>query len=339
MKPSPLSAVLADDRVGARLDTDDDLGALLLAVAHQADTPIPRPVPTRRRRSHRGLTVLAALGVAVSGATVAAAVDLAPMHSEQAGGMPHTRAFLPPSLQALVMPFLAGTPFQGRLVLPFGSLPGVTYVGTSTAAGLPNTPILIDGLVVPASSATPSTDSELGNQEQQNLSRQNTEARASQTGGTDSQGNQGGSGTTAQTGNQGDQSAQQGKPTKPTPTPTPTPASTGSTGNAYGATNGQANGASNGQANGATNGNGSTNGNANGHGRPPSGPPTSPPTGTPSGGTGASTGDDPVSGGPDKPGAVMRSTTGTTTSGTSKMKTSGGAAATSTSTAAAASGR
>jgi hypothetical protein len=41
VKPTPLSALLADDllldRVGARLDTDDDLGSLLLAVAHQAE--------------------------------------------------------------------------------------------------------------------------------------------------------------------------------------------------------------------------------------------------------------------------------------------------------------
>jgi len=54
VKPTPLSALLADDllldQVGARLDTDDDLGSLLLAVAHQADTPIPRAAPTRRRR-------------------------------------------------------------------------------------------------------------------------------------------------------------------------------------------------------------------------------------------------------------------------------------------------
>ena len=46
MKPTPLSSVLADDlfldRIGARLDTDDELGSMLLAVAHRADTPIPQ---------------------------------------------------------------------------------------------------------------------------------------------------------------------------------------------------------------------------------------------------------------------------------------------------------
>ena len=139
MKPTPLSAMLADDllldRVGARLDADDELGSLLLAVAHRADTPIPRATLARRVRPHRGLTVLAALGVAVSGATVAAAVELAPVPPDQASGVPHARAFLPPSLQALVLPFLSGSPFQGRLVLPFGAVPGVPLDGSATAAG------------------------------------------------------------------------------------------------------------------------------------------------------------------------------------------------------------
>ncbi|HEU4332396.1 MAG TPA: hypothetical protein VFR40_14875 [Lapillicoccus sp.] len=308
MKPSPLSAVLADDllldRVGARLDADDDLGALLLAVAHQADTPIPAP-PRRRRRGHRGLTVLAALGVAVSGATVAAAVELAPMPSDQASGRPHTRTFLPPSLQALVMPFLAGTPFQGRLVLPFGSLPTVPLVGTSTAAGLPGASLPVDALALPSSGATPFADSELGNQEQQDLSRQKTEAKGTQTNqGQIGQGqivDQSGATADPGDGDQGDepQPAPTTKPTKPTPTPTPTPTTT-NTGN--GATNGQANGA----------------GNGNGHGRTTTGTTTG---GTTTGDTGAidgtgttddeDTGDDPASGGPDKHGKTMRLTTAT----------------------------
>ena len=99
MKPTPLSSVLADDllldRIGARLDTDDELGSMLLAVAHSADTPIPRPIVGRRVRRHRGLTVLAALGVAVSGATVAAAVELGPVPPDQASGVPHSRSLLP----------------------------------------------------------------------------------------------------------------------------------------------------------------------------------------------------------------------------------------------------
>ncbi len=119
---TPLSAVLRDDllldAVGARQETDDEIGALLLAVARRADRPIPRPHASRRIGRHRGLTVLAALGVAVSGATVAAAVELGPTAPDQAYGRPHVRTFLPPSLQALVMPFLSGSPFQGRLVLP-----------------------------------------------------------------------------------------------------------------------------------------------------------------------------------------------------------------------------
>ena len=141
MKPTPLSSVLADDllldRIGARLDTDDELGSMLLAVAHSADTPIPRPIVGRRVRRHRGLTVLAALGVAVSGATVAAAVELGPVPPDQASGVPHSRSLLPPGLQDLVMPFLNGTPFQGRFVLPNGTLPTVPTSGSATAAGLP----------------------------------------------------------------------------------------------------------------------------------------------------------------------------------------------------------
>ncbi|HEU5000961.1 MAG TPA: hypothetical protein VFT68_18640 [Lapillicoccus sp.] len=335
MKPSPLSAVLADDllldRVGARLDADDDLGALLLAVAHQADTPIPRAVPTRRRRGHRGLTVLAALGVAVSGATVAAAVELAPMPADAASGAPHTRTFLPPSLQALVMPFLAGTPFQGRLVMPFGSLP-MAPVGATTAAGLPGATLPGDALALPSSSATPSTDAEQGNQEQQDLSRQKTQAKGTQTGSaqTGGQGSPTGSGTTTEPGDGDDQGEQPQtapttKPTKPTPTPTPTTPTIPTTPTANPG-NGAANGA--GSGNGAANGNGSTNG--TGHGRTTTGTTT----GT-TDGTDDDTGDDPVSGGPAKHGAPMRLTTGSTTSGLattgtppSKARTAGGTAPT-----------
>ncbi len=183
MKPTPLSAMLADDmlldRVGARLDADDELGSLLLAVAHRADTPISRATLARRVRPHRGLTVLAALGVAVSGATVAAAVELAPTPPDQASGVPHARAFLPPSLQALVLPFLSGSPFQGRLVLPFGAVPGVPLDGSATALGLPDTALLSAGqLVEPLSVAT--QEAQLDKQEhedQQDAQRQKVQAK------------------------------------------------------------------------------------------------------------------------------------------------------------------
>ena len=82
MKSTPLSAVLADDllldRVGARLDCDDELGSLLLSVARHVDAPLTRPALRVRRGGRRGLVVLAVLGVAVSGATVAAALETAP---------------------------------------------------------------------------------------------------------------------------------------------------------------------------------------------------------------------------------------------------------------------
>ena len=122
MKPTPLGQVLADDllldRVGARLDTDDELGSLLLSLAHHVDAPVSRPsVRARRRRNHRALTVLAALGIAVSGATVAAAIESAPDAPATAGGSAHTR-FLPQALQALGLPFAGPGLAQGRLLLP-----------------------------------------------------------------------------------------------------------------------------------------------------------------------------------------------------------------------------
>ena len=183
MKPTPLSAMLADDllldRVGARLDADDELGSMLLAVAHRADTPIPRATLARRVRPHRGLTVLAALGVAVSGATVAAAVELAPSPPDQASGRPHSRSFLPPSLQALVLPFLSGSPFQGRLVLPFGAVPRVPLDGSATALGLPDTALRRAGsLVEPLTVAT--QEAQLDKQEhedQQDAQRQKIQAK------------------------------------------------------------------------------------------------------------------------------------------------------------------
>jgi hypothetical protein len=294
VKPSPLSAVLADDllldRVGARLDTDDDLGALLLAVAHQADTPIPQATLQRRgvARRHRGLTVLAALGVAVSGATVAAAVELAPMPHEQASGAPHSRTFLPPSLQSLVMPFLAGTPFQGRLVLPFGALPMVPVSGTATEVGLPV--LGTDPLALTLTAATPAVDAEQGNQEQQDLSRQKTQAKAAQTDGQDTQ-TLSGTGNVAETnpsdGGQDDQGQVAAEPTtKPTPTPTVTPTGTPS---GTGSTSGQATGTAN--RNAGNRGLGAAGGGTIGE--------------TDDDGS-AAEGDDPVSGGPDKHDATMR---------------------------------
>jgi hypothetical protein len=285
VKPTALSAMLADDllldRVGARLDADDELGSLLLAVAHGADTPIPRAAPARRVRPHRGLTVLAALGVAVSGATVAAAVELAPMPSDQGSGVPHARAYLPPSLQALVMPFLAGSPFQGRLVMPFGGLPGVPLYGSVTAVGLPATALPSAALLVePLSAATGTQEAQLDKQDQQDQQRQKAQAKGTpatgqgQTSGpADDQGEDQGD---DQGEDQGDDQAAQPVEAAPEPKPKPTPSPT-STPTSGGATNG-----ANGQANGAANG--------QGHGRGANGTPTGG-TGTGETTTGDTTGD------------------------------------------------
>jgi hypothetical protein len=294
VKPTPLSAMLADDllldRVGARLDADDELGSLLLAVARRADTPIPRATRARRVRPHRGLTVLAALGVAVSGATVAAAVELAPMPSDQGSGVPHARAYLPPSLQALVMPFLAGSPFQGRLVMPFGGLPGVPLDGGVTAVGLQVTALPSGALLVePLSAATAPQEAQLDKQDQQDQQRQKIQAKGTPATGqgetpppADEQGENQGE-------NQGEDQAAQlvaaAPEPKPTPSPTSTPTPGGATNGANGATNG-AIGAAYGQANGAANG--------QGHGRGVNGTPAGEPTsgtGTGETTTGDTTGD------------------------------------------------
>jgi uncharacterized membrane protein YgcG len=236
VKPTPLSALLADDllldQVGARLDTDDDLGSLLLAVAHQADTPIPRAAPTRRRRPHRGLTVLAALGVAVSGATVAAAVELAPVPSDQASSTPHLRGGLPRSLQALVLPFLAGTPFQSHLVLPVGGRLADPFAPPFTAEGL---------LAADPSSVYPMGDPIVGvttPEESQDPARGKTQGKGTPNGGTtltDPSGSgtdaddQGGDTDDDQDGATGGDQPQPTESTpqpKPTKTPTPPPATT-----------------------------------------------------------------------------------------------------------------
>ena len=201
MKPTPLSSVLADDlfldRVGARLDTDGELGSMLLAVAHHADTPIPRPIVGRRVRRHRGLTVLAALGVAVSGATVAAAVELGPVPPDQASGLPHSRSLLPQGLPALVMPFLNGTPFQGRLLVPNGSLPTVPTSGSARAAGLPGAVPSIE-VGVPVAAATAIQEAQLDRQDQQEARQ--TQAKGSTAGGQGAQGAQGAAGHSGHSG-------------------------------------------------------------------------------------------------------------------------------------------
>ena len=274
MKPIPLSALLADDllldQVGARLDTDDELGSLLLAVAHRADTPIPRGAPIRRRRSHRGLTVLAALGVAVSGATVAAAVELAPVSPDQAAGAPHLRGNLPRSLQALALPFFAGTPFQGRLALPFGGIPTGPFTAPLAA------PLTAEGLpAVDLSSVYPMGDPIVGattSEDLQDPAREKTQGKGTPNGGTTltdpsesgtEQGNQDNESNDGNQGNQGGEPAEAAsQPTKtPTPTPTiatPTTTNNGATGVASGQNNGH-NGQGNGQGqDGSSGGTGTT---------------------------------------------------------------------------------
>jgi hypothetical protein len=234
VKPTPLSALLADDllldRVGARLDTDDDLGSLLLAVAHQADTPIPRAAPTRRRRPHRGLTVLAALGVAVSGATVAAAVELAPVHPDQASGAPHLQGGLPRSLQALVLPFFAGTPFKTHLVSPFGNMPTGSLTTSLTAEGM---------LAADPSSVYPMGDPIVvgtsSPEDLQDPAREKTQGKGTPNDGTtltdpsesgSDQGNQGDEGDQGDQGGEPGQPAQPGAQPKLAKTPAPPPATT-----------------------------------------------------------------------------------------------------------------
>ena len=261
MKPIPLSALLADDllldEVGARLDTDDELGSLLLAVAHRADTPIPRGAPIRRRRSHRGLTVLAALGVAVSGATVAAAVELAPVSPDQAAGAPHLRGNLPRSLQALALPFFAGTPFQGRLALPFGGIPTGPFTAPLAA------PLTAEGLpAVDLSSVYPMGDPIVGattSEDLQDPAREKTQGKGTPNGGTTltdpsesgtEQGNQDNESNDGNQGNQGGEPAEAASQPTKTPTPTPTIATPATTNNgATGVASGQNNG-HNGQGNG-----------------------------------------------------------------------------------------
>ena len=261
MKPIPLSALLADDllldQVGARLDTDDELGSLLLAVAHRADTPIPRGAPIRRRRSHRGLTVLAALGVAVSGATVAAAVELAPVSPDQAAGAPHLRGNLPRSLQALALPFFAGTPFQGRLALPFGGIPTGPFTAPLAA------PLTAEGLpAVDLSSVYPMGDPIVGattSEDLQDPAREKTQGKGTPNGGTTrtdpsesgtEQGNQDNESNDGNQGNQGGEPAEAASQPTKTPTPTPTIATPATTNNgATGVASGQNNG-HNGQGNG-----------------------------------------------------------------------------------------
>jgi hypothetical protein len=311
MKPTPLSSVLADDllldRIGARLDTDDELGSMLLAVAHSADTPIPRPVVGRRARRHRGLTVIAALGVAVSGATVAAAVELGPIPPDQAYGMPHSRSLLPPGLQALVLPFLNGTPFQGRLFLPYGGVPAVPTSDSATAAGLPGPASPSAALFgEPVVAATAVQEAQLDRQDQQDA-RQKSQAKGTPA---DGQGSQGSQGSQAASGDEQDEQGEDtaatpeppkaDKPPRTEPTPPPNQANQGTvppanTGN--GVTNGHANGIVNGNGNangrGATGSTGST-GSTGGAGS------TGGTGSTGAGGSGAVPGDPPGSGAPAK---------------------------------------
>ena len=226
MKPTPLSSVLADDllldRIGARLDTDDELGSMLLAVAHRADTPIPRAIVGRRVRRHRGLTVLAALGVAVSGATVAAAVELGPVPPDQASGVPHSRSLLPQALQALVMPFLNGTPFQGRLVLPNGTLPAVPTRAVLTAAGLPGPVLPTAGRCAGRGRDAERRQAQLDRQDQQEA-HQKTQAKGTTAGtgqGSQTPAPRATSRTTRRAGRAG-RGRTEPKPPKPKPTSTP----------------------------------------------------------------------------------------------------------------------
>jgi hypothetical protein len=278
VKPTPLSAVLADDllldSIGARQSTDDELGSLLLAVAHHVDAPVSRRAPTRRFRRHRGLTVLAALGVAVSGATVAAAVELGPVSPDQASRLPHTRAFLPPSLQALVMPFLTGSPFQGRLVLPYG-LGGPLTTGVATTE-LPAVALSAGGglaaqsaaaATAPAGQLSAAQEAQVDRQDQSDTTTGTTKTTGASVASPGSEISQATTGNGQGTDQREDETTaeapvlatQPEKPVKPAPTP-PSPPVQANPGN--GTTNGQATGIVNG--NGQAHGRGTTNGSGSG---------------------------------------------------------------------------
>ena len=184
----------------------------------QCRHPDPQALVGRRVRRHRGLTVLAALGVAVSGATVAAAVELGPVPPDQASGVPHSRSLLPQGLQDLVMPFLNGTPFQGRFVLPNGSLPTVPTSGSATAAGLPGA-VLSTEVGVPVAAATAVQEAQLDRQDQQEA-HQKTQAKGTTAGGQGSQSSQ------APTGDEQDDQGEQGEQTAAAPE-APKPAEAG----------------------------------------------------------------------------------------------------------------
>jgi hypothetical protein len=323
VKPTPLSALLADDllldQVGARLDSDDELGSLLLAVAHRADTPIPRGAPIRRRRSHRGLTVLAALGVAVSGATVAAAVELAPVSPDQAAGAAHLRGNLSRSLQGLGL--FAGTPFQGRLTLPFGGMP----TGGPFTAPITTAPLTALGLpVADPSSVYPMGDPIVGattSEELQDPTRDKTQGKGTPNGGTtltDASESGTGLGDQGNDGKEGDEGSQGGEPaepaSQPTKTPTPTPTATIATPST---TNNGATGVANGQNNGH-NGQGGSNGGTGTTG-------TGTTTGTTTDGTNTDE-DDPASRVPEKRSSKVRVATQPPVTSVAPAGTTAGAA-------------
>lgn len=122
-EPTPLDAVTADDllldRLAARLgsDHDDQLATMLLAAARQCDTALRPHQRSGRRRlgGRRTLTALAALGIAASGAGVAAAGEKSPPAS--AGGTVHSRV-------VEARPPAAGS--GARVVLPRPQGPGAT---------------------------------------------------------------------------------------------------------------------------------------------------------------------------------------------------------------------
>lgn len=190
------------DLVGRRVSTagrGDELGVLLVALTAAVDAPgqnASRRLLRSSRHGRRGLTALAALGIAVSGATVAAAVeprDSAPVvavraapgiavpfflssssSSAPASGSPAMQPFLPVAPQSVGAPRVGATrigpaakPGVGASAGPSGRTPAVHHEAPPAAPSSRPAPALVSVPVsvpvavpvsVPARSAQALTD-------------------------------------------------------------------------------------------------------------------------------------------------------------------------------------